>query len=103
MTEASLLDQVDFELPPERVAQTPSEQREAARLLVIDRQHPEQADAHSHVRDLGRWLRAGDLLVVNTTRVLSARLHGHKRSGGKAERSARNSETRESLASLPPM
>jgi S-adenosylmethionine:tRNA ribosyltransferase-isomerase len=85
VTEASLLDQVDFELPPERVAQTPAAQREAARLLVLNRRDPARASSHCHVRDLGDWLRAGDLLVVNTTRVLSARLRGHKRSGGKAE------------------
>ncbi len=73
----------DYELPPERIAQRPAEPREAARLLVLDRSSG--ALAHAGVAGLPGWLRAGDLLVVNATRVLPARLRGAKRSGGRAE------------------
>jgi len=73
----------DYELPPGRIAQQPAEPREAARLLVLDRSAGTLA--HATVAELPRWLRAGDLLVVNATRVLPARLRGAKRSGGRAE------------------
>jgi S-adenosylmethionine:tRNA ribosyltransferase-isomerase len=73
----------DYELPPDRIAQRPAEPRASARLLVLDRGGaPLQ---HAYVSDLGAWLRAGDLLVVNATRVVPARLRGQKASGGRAE------------------
>lgn len=76
----------DYELPEDRIAQTPCEPRDAARLLV-DRggSAGEVRFEHRHVRDLPDLLRAGDLLVVNDTRVLPARLHLTRRSGGRAE------------------
>ena len=65
----------DYALPQDRIAQEPAEQRDAARLLVLDRQSGASRDAR--VADLGRrFLRAGDCLVVNDTRVLPARLLG---------------------------
>jgi S-adenosylmethionine:tRNA ribosyltransferase-isomerase len=70
----------DFELPPELVAQHPAPERDGARLLVLDRGR--QAIEHARVRDLPRRLRPGDLLVLNASRVLPARLRGRKRSGG---------------------
>jgi len=73
----------DYVLPPERIAQSATPEREAARMLVLDR--TSGARSHQHVRDLPRWLRPGDLLVVNATRVLPARLRGEKTSGGKVE------------------
>lgn len=73
----------DYALPPERIAQHPATPREAARLLVLDRR--DAATSHARVADLPRWLRPGDLLVVNATRVLPARLRGRKESGGRAE------------------
>ncbi len=73
----------DYELPPEHIAQRPAEPREAARLLVLDRNAGTRTDAT--VAELPGWLRAGDLLVVNATRVLPARLRGTKSSGGRAE------------------
>ena len=73
----------DYPLPPERIAQHPSAERDAARLLVLDRGSGEQH--HSHIRELPQWLDAGDLLVRNATRVVPARLRGHKSSGGGAE------------------
>ena len=73
----------DYELPPERIAQEPVEPRDAARLLVLER--ASGARHHAHVRDLPGWLRPGDLLVRNATRVLPARLRGRKATGGAAE------------------
>jgi S-adenosylmethionine:tRNA ribosyltransferase-isomerase len=64
----------DYALPADRIAQEPAEPRDAARLLLLDRQSGAIGDAM--VRDIGRWLRAGDCLVVNDTRVLPARLLG---------------------------
>ena len=65
------VDLFDFELPQERIALRPIEPREAARLLVVG---PPRAD-HT-VGDLPGLLRAGDVLVVNDTRVIPARLAG---------------------------
>jgi S-adenosylmethionine:tRNA ribosyltransferase-isomerase len=64
----------DYVLPPRLIAQEPAEPRDAARLLVVDRQG--DGDAEARVRDLGRFLVAGDCLVVNDTRVVPARLFG---------------------------
>ncbi len=73
----------DYALPPERIAQAPTPERDGARLLVLDRASGRLQ--HGAVRDLARWLRAGDLLVRNATRVMPARLRGRKESGGAAE------------------
>jgi len=73
----------DYELPPELVAQVPAERRELARLCVHER--ASGTTTHSRVSELGRWLRPGDLLVTNDTRVLPARLLGRRASGGKVE------------------
>ena len=77
------LDAYDYALPPERIAQAPAAEREGARLLVLDRRSGRTR--HSVVSELPGWLRAEDLLVVNATRVLPARLRGQKESGGRAE------------------
>jgi S-adenosylmethionine:tRNA ribosyltransferase-isomerase len=77
------LDDFDYALPRERIAQHPLRERDAARLLVLDRAGG--GIQHARVRDLSRWLRAGDLLVGNATRVQPARLRGHKATGGAAE------------------
>jgi S-adenosylmethionine:tRNA ribosyltransferase-isomerase len=74
----------DYDLPPELIAQTPIEPRDASRLLVLDR----RLDRLEHARfyDLGRYLRAGDVLVLNQTRVIPARLYARKMpSGGRVE------------------
>ena len=73
----------DYALPPERIAQHPEPQRDAARLLVLGRTG--ERPRHSRVAALPGWLRPGDLLVRNTTRVVPARLRGHKSTGGAAE------------------
>lgn len=73
----------DYELPDELIAQVPVEPRDAARLLVLDRAHGSLT--HRRVRDLPELLRPGDLVVVNRSRVLPARVRGRLPSGGAAE------------------
>ena len=72
-----------FELPDELIARYPSEQRSDCRLLCVDGQSG--ALEHRRFADLLELLEPGDLLVFNDTRVIPARLHGHKASGGKVE------------------
>ena len=72
-----------YDLPPTHIAQHPPAERDAGRLMLLDRD--DGSVGHAQVRDLARWLEPGDLLVVNATRVLPARLRGHKLSGGRAE------------------
>jgi S-adenosylmethionine:tRNA ribosyltransferase-isomerase len=74
----------DYDLPPDRIAQEPCEPRDHARLLVVRRQ--DHSLQHHHFVDLPELLRAGDLLVLNDTRVLPARLLGKRAAtGGKWE------------------
>lgn len=82
-----LLSSYDFDLPRERVAQRPVEPRHAARLLAVEREGQGQAPfaRHLSVWDLQRELRPGDLMVVNDTRVLRARLEARRPSGGAVE------------------
>jgi S-adenosylmethionine:tRNA ribosyltransferase-isomerase len=68
----------DYELPPSSIAQEPAP-RGDSRLLVLDQTGPER---HARVRDLPRHLRPGDLLVLNDTRVIPARLFGRRTAGG---------------------
>lgn len=77
------LSDYDFELPPELIAQTPEPRREDSRLLVLDRSR--DSIEHSRFERIGEHFKRGDLLVVNDTRVVRARLLGHKDSGGKVE------------------
>jgi S-adenosylmethionine:tRNA ribosyltransferase-isomerase len=78
------VDDFDYELPAEAIAQVPAEPRDASRLLVLDRSRPDALE-HARFRDIGRWLEAGDLLVVNDSRVIPARLPGRRPGGGAAE------------------
>lgn len=73
----------DYHLPAECIAQTPIEPRHAARLLVIDRGRDQLT--HSIFWNLGDFLQAGDLLVINQTRVIPARIYARKPSGGRVE------------------
>jgi S-adenosylmethionine:tRNA ribosyltransferase-isomerase len=77
------LDLYDYDLPPELVAQDPLPDRAASRLLVLDRARG--GVAHRNFRDLPQLLAAGDLLVLNRSRVLPARLLGTRPGGGAAE------------------
>lgn len=74
----------NFELPEERIAQEPVTPRDAARLLVRS-SGAGGALQHAQVRDLPEFLREGDLLVVNDTRVLPARVMGRRATGGQVE------------------
>lgn len=73
----------DYNLPPEYIAQTPIEPRHAARLLVLDRGKIELE--HTTFWEIGAYLRPGDLLVINQTRVIPARLYARKPTGGRVE------------------
>ncbi|HET9497065.1 MAG TPA: tRNA preQ1(34) S-adenosylmethionine ribosyltransferase-isomerase QueA [Candidatus Limnocylindria bacterium] len=92
MTDASAgrlrVDEFDYELPTEAVAQAPSEPRDASRLIVLDRATSRPGRpvlAEGRFADIGEWLSPGDLLVVNDSRVLRARLRGTRAGGGEAE------------------
>ncbi|HSA54426.1 MAG TPA: S-adenosylmethionine:tRNA ribosyltransferase-isomerase, partial [Gemmatimonadaceae bacterium] len=73
----------DYTLPPDRIAQQPNERREASRLLVVDR--ASGALEHRVFADLPELVPRGDALVVNTSRVIRARLLGRRDSGAPAE------------------
>ncbi|MCF7838992.1 MAG: tRNA preQ1(34) S-adenosylmethionine ribosyltransferase-isomerase QueA [Candidatus Marinimicrobia bacterium] len=75
----------DYELPPELIAQTPAPERTGARMLVVERATG-KLHLETLVSDLPAWLRAGDRLVVNDTRVIPARLLGRRaETGGQVE------------------
>lgn len=76
-------DDFDYYLPPERIAQTPVEPRHASRLLVLNRSTG--GLEHTTFWEIDRYLQPGDLLVINQTRVIPARIFAHKESGGKVE------------------
>lgn len=74
----------DYKLPESLIAQTPIEPRDASRLMVLDRRTG--TIEHRHFRDILDYLQPGDVLVCNESRVIPARLYGHKSpSGGKVE------------------
>jgi S-adenosylmethionine:tRNA ribosyltransferase-isomerase len=73
----------DYALPPELIAQTPIEPRSASRLMVVDRRTGEIV--HRHFYNLPEFLRPGDLLIHNESRVIPARLFARKPTGGKVE------------------
>ena len=84
MTPLTHIDAYDYDLPAELIAQEPPAERDAGRLLVIDRQT--QSFTHHRIRDLPQFLRAGDCLVLNNSRVVPAKLQGVRtRTGGKWE------------------
>ncbi len=72
-----------YDLPEELIAQTPAEPRDSSRLLVYHRDT--HAIEHRIFRDVTDYLKAGDVLVVNRTRVLPARIYAHTEHGGAAE------------------
>ena len=76
-------DLFDYDLPQSYIAQQPAEPRDSSRLLVLDRATGQIE--HRTFREIGDYLRAGDLLVGNNSRVIPARLHGHKPTGGAVE------------------
>ena len=72
-----------FDLPEELIAQTPIEKRDTSRLMVVDKSTGEVF--HKHFYDIIDYLREGDCLVVNNTRVIPARLLGNRDTGGAIE------------------
>lgn len=76
-------DDFDYQLPDELIAQAPAEPRDSCRMLVLNRQ--DGSLEHRHFSDIGDYLEPGDVLVVNHTRVMPARLVGRKRTGAMAE------------------
>src|SRR4026207_2507287 len=78
------LSDFDYELPPDLIAQTPLEERDASRMLVLDRRHERWAD--ESFRDFPRHLQPHDVVVVNNSRVIPARLSGQReQTGGQVE------------------
>lgn len=72
-----------YDLPPEQIAQTPAEPRDSSRLFVYDRERDKIE--HRIFRDVTDYLKAGDVLVINNTKVLPARLYAHTEHGGLIE------------------
>ena len=72
-----------YDLPEELIAQTPLEKRDASRLMVLNRETGEYC--HKHFYDILDYLKPGDCLVMNDSRVLPARLLGHRPTGGVVE------------------
>jgi S-adenosylmethionine:tRNA ribosyltransferase-isomerase len=77
------LSQFDYQLPERAIAHTPVEPRDSSKLLVLDRNSGEII--HSHYYDLWKFLKAGDVLVRNNSKVINARLKGVKSTGGSVE------------------
>ena len=77
-----LVDLFDYELPPELIAQTPAAERDASRLMVLDRKTG--GLTHTVFSELTSYLAPGDVLVINDTRVYPARLTGVKKETGGA-------------------
>lgn len=77
------LEDYNYQLPERSIAQFPVSKRDHSRLLVVDREDKSFCDRHFF--DLPQWLKPGDLIVFNDTRVVPARLFGRKESGGRLE------------------
>jgi len=77
------LSDFDYHLPPEQIAQHPLPDRSSSKLLVLDRASGKTQ--HRHFRDLPELIPPDDLLVINTSRVIPARLHGKREGGQEAE------------------
>ena len=79
-----LLSDFDYNLPEELIAQTPCQQRDHSRLMVLNRK--DKSISHKHFYDLKQYLKKGDTLVFNDTKVIPARLIGYRaKTGGKVE------------------
>ena len=76
-------DLFNYDLPPELIAQHPPERRELARMMVLHR--ATGTIEHRHISDISDYLKGPDVLVVNNTKVIPARVFGKKASGGKVE------------------
>ena len=82
MNQDFLLSSYIYNLPQTLIAQAPAVPRDSSRLLIVDSR---SSSNHAAFRDLPNWLQPGDLLVLNNTRVIPARLYGYKETGSKVE------------------
>jgi S-adenosylmethionine:tRNA ribosyltransferase-isomerase len=82
MNQDFLLSSYTYHLPQELIAQSPADPRDSSRLLIVDSR---RESTHGTFSDLPNWLKPGDLLVLNNTRVIPARLYGHKTTGSQLE------------------
>ena len=82
MNEDLLLSSYTYQLPQKLIAQTPAVPRDSSRLLIVDSL---TSCVHDVFHDLDKWLKPGDLLVLNNTRVIPARLYGYKTTGSRVE------------------
>jgi S-adenosylmethionine:tRNA ribosyltransferase-isomerase len=79
------VDELDYELPKELIASVPPPERDGARMMVVDRGEAPGVVHHDVVRSLAERVPEGALMVVNDTRVINARIRGHKSTGGAVE------------------
>lgn len=77
------ISEFDYSLPAELIAQTPSEKREDARMMVLDRRS--ETIEHRHFYDITDYFNENDVMVLNNTRVIPARMYGHKETGALLE------------------
>ncbi len=77
------VDEFDYQLPPELIAQFPAPKRDTSRLMVINRENGQIE--HTFFLHIENYFKAGDILVVNDTKVIPARILGYKETGGKVE------------------
>jgi S-adenosylmethionine:tRNA ribosyltransferase-isomerase len=92
------LDAYDYELPPSYIAQNPMVPRDHSRLLVVENPVQRNQDHHHcHFYQLPDWLKPGDLLVLNDTHVIPARLYGHKQNNPKQNNPKQNVQGGERL------
>ena len=82
MNQDFLLSSYNYQLPQSLIAQTPAVPRDSSRLLIVNSL---SSCTHGTFRDIGNWLQSGDLLVLNNTRVIPARLYGRKTTGSQVE------------------
>jgi S-adenosylmethionine:tRNA ribosyltransferase-isomerase len=82
MNDDFCLENYTYQLPEQLIAQTPASPRDSSRLMVVNSLNTQ---VHSFFYDLGKWLLPGDLLVLNNTRVIPARLYGRKVTGAAVE------------------
>ena len=82
MNQDLLLSSYNYQLPQNLIAQTPAVPRDSSRLMIVD---SPSSCTHGTFRELDNWLQSGDLLVLNNTRVIRARLYGRKTTGSRVE------------------
>lgn len=77
------IDEFDYNLPEELIAQHPVEPRDASRLLVLDKKTGDIE--HTYFHQIGHYLKPGDVMVINDTKVIPARIYAQKESGAQIE------------------